>query len=454
MALRYPRLYLRTAMHIAAALATFILLGAISLALIATWELRDYVETRDSSLAKEAANVLNAGGEAALVEWLQTVAPVKPDVSIYVLDQNSRDILDRELPTQYAEFVRESVIGEPEQAESNYRPIKLAPQIIGPDGAVYSFLVIPKGISIWGSTATALGLLIVAAIVIAGVAWLIARTVGRPIGELQFAVRELASGDTSARVPTVISKRKDELGALAADFNIMADRLKQLIEGRESLFREMSHELRSPLARLQAAIALARERGEPDEAMQQRIEQEIKRMNDVIGEMLRYSGLGTTIEPRKRLLRIDRRLRELIEVEEIEAANQNCRLALHTEKDLAVVGDPGLLVSGFENIIRNAIRFAPADSTVDVSARRNPDTLGQIVVTVSDRGPGVAAEHLEEIFEPYFRIASAYNDQQSTGLGLAIVKRVFERHNGTVRASQRDGGGLEITVTLPAAEMN
>ena len=323
-----PHLYMRMVLHIGAALIAFVLIGALSLVLIAAWELRGYIETRQSSLGEEAAAVLAAQGETGLRDWLQTDAQIPGDVAVYILNESSEDILGRELPQQYVEFVRKSVVGQQTTPGSNYQPVRLAPQIIGPDGARFAFLVLPKSISPWGSAATIIGVLLAALVVVASVAWLIARTFSRPISELQVAVQELTRGDAHARVPASIARRGDELGALAAGFNLMAEKLTGLIEGRENLLREMSHELRSPLARLHAAVALAGQRNSLSPVERERIEQEISRMNRVIGEILRYSSLDAAVAPKRRLVRIDRLLASLVAVEEIEATNSGCRLEL------------------------------------------------------------------------------------------------------------------------------
>lgn len=450
MQLPYPKLFLSMALHIGAALTAFVCIGAVSLGLIAAWELRGYIETRQSTLAEQAADILAEEGEQGLIKWLNSDALIPDDVSLYVLDSNSIDILGRQIPEQYSDFIRDSVIGNSEQSNRNFRPVRLAPQLVSPDGATYAFLLIPKGISLWGSPATALGLIAAAILVIAIVAWLIARAFSRPIRELQLAVRELSSGDTAARVPASIATRKDELGALAADFNAMAEHLNELIEGRENLLREMSHELRSPLARLQAALALAAERDAVEESERARIEQEIARMNHVIGEMLRYSSLDAAAKPRQKLVRIDRLLKKLIEDEDIEARNRGCELILDSAQGLTVVGDPELLNSGFENIVRNAIRYSPTGTSVNITANSRHSLIR---VTVMDHGPGVPAEHLENIFEPYFRVSSGNHHPDSTGLGLAIVKRVIERHGGRVTAANQPGSGLSVIVELPAADL-
>lgn len=444
MELGFRRLYWRIALYIGVALVAFVLLGVGSVGLVASIQLENYASTRQSPLGREAAEVLSAEGRPGLERWLRSAA-VPRGVVILVLDSGSRDILGREVPPEYASFVRQSVVGPAETPSRNYRPVRLAPQLIGPDGEAYAFLVLPSEIRLWGSAATALGLALVALLVIASVAWLIARTVGRPVARLQLAVRELARGRIDTRVPQSIAGRRDELGALAADFNSMAAQLQDLLEGRERLMAELSHELRSPLARLQAATALAAQRPGARPAETARVEDEIRRMDRVIGDLLRYSRLGATGTVSRRLVRLDALLAELAADEEIEAGARGCELEVRTARDLLVVGDPELLRSAFENILRNAIRYAPGGSRVQVDAVRAGD---DVAVTIADRGPGVPAGMLDQIFEPYFR---APGGAGGTGLGLAIARRVFDAHGGSVGASLRDGGGLRVEARLPAA---
>ena len=210
MELGFRRLYWRIALYISAALLAFVLFGAVSVGIVASLELKNYAATRQSPLGREAAAVLSAEGKPGLQRWLRSAA-IPRGVSVFVLDRDSRDILGREIPAEFASFVRASVIGPAESPVANYRPVRLAPQLIGPDGAAYAFLVLPSQFTLWGSAATALGLAVVALLVIASVAWLIARTVGRPVATLQATVRELARGRTAARVPAAIAGRRDEL---------------------------------------------------------------------------------------------------------------------------------------------------------------------------------------------------------------------------------------------------
>ncbi|MBT8441279.1 MAG: HAMP domain-containing protein [Gammaproteobacteria bacterium] len=446
----YPRLYLRLALYIGAALAVFVLLGAASLALIASYELRGYSLARQSPLAKDAAVILARDGKSGLREWLANGVIENDDFTVFVLNQNSQDLLDRPLPMGLEDFVRESVVARPESTGENYMPVRLAPQLVAPDGEILTFLVLPKGISLWGSPATLFGLIVTALLVTGAIAWLIARIFGRPIVELQRAVRDLASGHADARVPAVIARRTDELGALAADFNRMSRKLNALIVGREQLMQELSHELRAPLARLQAALALAGARNSLTMAEREQVDTEIGRMDKVIGELLRFSRLNTVDVVARRLIRLDALLTDLVETEKVESAARGCRLTLESDAALTMVGDPELLKRGFENILRNAIRFAPRGSEVELAARRGRKGIS---VTVSDRGPGVPEGYLEQIFEPFVRAPGVAEGGQSSGLGLAIARRVFELHDGSVEALARAGGGLIIRVNLLEAKL-
>jgi two-component system sensor histidine kinase CpxA len=447
MRLPSSRLYWRMALYIGAALVAFVVLSLASVWFVAAGELQNYTATKHSGLGREAARVLADGGREALVRWLQRDAAIPSDVTVYVLDGDSRDLRGQPLPRLYADFVRRSVVGPPERPDDAFRPVRLAPQLVGPDGQLYTFLVLPNRITLVGNALTTLGLLAVAILVIATVAWWIARSVGRPVGELQRVVRELASGQTEARVPAALAARGDELGSLAADFNRMAEQITGLLASRARLMGELSHELRSPLARLQAALALAAHRGAVGEGELARIEAEIRRMDRTIGDLLKFSRLDAAAPIQQRLVRLDELLAGLLRDEELEAAGRGCRLELDAAPGEPVVGDPELLRTAFENVLRNAIRYAPAGSVVSVALRREG---GWQQVLVADRGPGVPQSFLARIFEPYVRVPDG---SEGTGLGLAIARRALEAHGGSIAARPREGGGLEVAMRLPAAQV-
>ncbi|MFM8518498.1 MAG: sensor histidine kinase, partial [Nevskiaceae bacterium] len=252
-----------------------------------------------------------------------------------------------------------------------------------------------------------------------------------------------------------VTARGDELGELARDVDGMAERIERLLASRQQLMRDMSHELRSPLARLQAALALA-ERKQPLPAIEYaRIVTELERMNQAIGDVLRFTRLEAEPIRAKHLLRIDELLQTLVEDERVEAGTREVLLALDAAPDLTVVGDPALLRSGFENILRNAIRHAPPDTCIDIRATHE-QALGEsptdmVAISIEYRGSGVPDDMLEKIFEPYTRLTSAGDDTTGTGLGLAIARRVFTAHDGQIHAEPAVPCGLRVRIQLPRA---
>jgi signal transduction histidine kinase len=376
-----------------------------------------------------------------------------PDgVALYVLDSDGRDIGGQTLPPQYERFVERFVLGAVRDEGDYFRPIRLAPLLITPDGQRYAFLLLPERIAPWGSAAALSALILAALIVIAVVAALIARAFGRPISDLQSVVRALADGRITSRAPEVLTARQDELGELARDFDAMAMQIENLLASRQQLMRDMSHELRSPLARLQAAIALAERKHPLPPAEHARIVAELDRMNQAIGDVLRLTRLESAPILSKHLLKLDEFLSTLVADERDEAMAREVDLVLDSKAPLEVVADPQLLRSGFENVLRNAIRYAPSRSGVAIKARlNNIEGKKTILVTIEDRGPGVPSEMLERIFEPYTRLSADADDGQGSGLGLAIARRVFEAHGGRITAEIAEPCGLRVRILLPAA---
>jgi two-component system sensor histidine kinase CpxA len=440
------------ALYIGAAIAGFVLLGLASLVLVASKQLENYLLARAGTLGRDASRVLAQGGTPALRQWMTTPGTLPDGVALYVLDSDGRDIGGQTLPPQYERFVERFVLGAVRDEGDYFRPIRLAPLLITPDGQRYAFLLLPERIAPWGSAAALSALILAALIVIAVVAALIARAFGRPISDLQSVVRALADGRITSRAPEVLTARQDELGELARDFDAMAMQIENLLASRQQLMRDMSHELRSPLARLQAAIALAERKHPLPPAEHARIVAELDRMNQAIGDVLRLTRLESAPILSKHLLKLDEFLSTLVADERDEAMAREVDLVLDSKAPLEVVADPQLLRSGFENVLRNAIRYAPSRSGVAIKARlNNIEDKKTILVTIEDRGPGVPSEMLERIFEPYTRLSADADDGQGSGLGLAIARRVFEAHGGRITAEIAEPCGLRVRILLPAA---
>lgn len=448
---RLSPLYVRMALYIGAAIAGFVLLGLASLVLVASRQLENYLAAREGTLGRDAARILTEGGTPALRTWMTAPGTLPDGVALYVLDGEGRDLAGQTLPPQYVRFVDRFVLGAVREQQDRFQPIRLAPLLIAPDGTRYAFLLLPDRIAPWGSPAALVALIVAALIVIAIVAALIARAFGRPIGELQFVVRALTDGRISTRAPTSLTSRPDELGELARDFDAMAAQIENLLASRQQLMRDMSHELRSPLARLQAALALAERKQPMPKVEHDRIVAELERMNQAIGDVLRLTRLESEPIRAKHLLRLDELLATLVADERDEAATRDVELTLETSGTLDVVGDPQLLRSGIENVLRNAIRYAPRGSKVTVRAHAHREPDGPHLISIEDRGPGVPAEMRERIFEPYTRLAADADDGQGSGLGLAIARRVFEAHGGRIVAESAKPNGLRIEIQLPAA---
>ena len=269
----------------------------------------------------------------------------------------------------------------------------------------------------------------------------------RPIRALRIAFESAAAGDLAPKFAgSTFSVGSDELAELGHDFDRMSAQLRALMDGQRRLLHDVSHELRSPLARLQAAIGLAHQQPDKIQPSLERIERESVRMDRLVGELLTLSRLeATTTLPADEELDLVEMVDQIADDARFEAG---ARIAVHAPTPVTVRGAPDLLWSAVENIVRNAVKHGGAAGEVDVEL--HPDA-SQVHIEVLDRGPGIAPEHLGEIFEPFFRSNPTMNNVDGHGLGLAIAKRVVDTHGGRITAANRIGGGLRVTISLPLA---
>jgi signal transduction histidine kinase len=269
----------------------------------------------------------------------------------------------------------------------------------------------------------------------------------RPIRALRQAFDAAANGDLAPRFSTESGKAGDELNDLGRDFDRMTARLRSLIDGQTRLLHDVSHELRSPLARLQAAIGLAHQQPEKWSASMERIERESVRMDKLVGELLTLARLEAgAIKASQEEISMADLLDQIADDAHYEAASQNRSVLLEGETDVQVMGQPDLLGRAIENVVRNAIKHSPEGGEVQLQTRPQPDA-SQLVIRVLDRGPGVSPADLETIFQPFFRSSNA--STEGHGLGLAIAQHVIEAHGGSIKASNRAGGGLCVEMILP-----
>ena len=292
----------------------------------------------------------------------------------------------------------------------------------------------------------------------------ITMVITRPIGSLREAAKELAAGNLRARAKwpkgKANTKSSDELWGLVYDFNEMADRLESQVDAQKLLLRDVSHELRSPLARLSVALELAREEAQPGmEPQLDRIERETGRLNTLIGQLLSLSHMeSTTRLPERARVTIGTVVRDLLPDMDYEARRRNCAVSFKCEDGPAntteVLGSPELLGRAVENVIRNAIAYTSEGSAVEIQCSQETK-FGEhfVVLQVRDHGPGVPEAALHSIFRPFYRLD--LSRQRSTGgygVGLAITERAIRLHGGYVKARNAVEGGLIVEMRLPAAK--
>ncbi|MEN1727724.1 MAG: ATP-binding protein [Pseudomonadota bacterium] len=393
---------------------------------------------------------LNRGGRDALARWGRTQARTGGRVQLLILDSEAREINDRQIPPALNRLMG---------AWRSDRPLPDPPQgarqLVEVDHPLHGrFLILaltpprPVLLRLFGPLGP-LGLLIVALAASALISWLLARTLSRPITRIGATGRALGKGQLDARVETRISKRRDELGGLASDFNAMADRIQALLQRQQDLLRDVSHELRSPLARMRVALTLAEDADSTEQRDDylQRMALEIERLDRLIEDILRYARLTQAEWPEKTPVDISSILEVLVESAELEARIRDIKLRYHGPDSLMLKAHPELLERAFENLLRNAIAHSPDRSAVDVTLSGDAT---QLEIHVRDRGRGVPEDKLEAIFEPFLRLTPERSERgQSGGIGLAIVKAAVAQHRGQVSASNRDGGGLDVCVLLP-----
>ena len=262
----------------------------------------------------------------------------------------------------------------------------------------------------------------------------------RPIRKLRGAFEAVAAGRMETRIGDALAGRDDELASLGQDFDRMVERLQDLLDGRQRLMHDVSHELRSPLARLQAAADLVRMRPE-------RVERETVRMDHLVGELLTLARLdaGMANEGVEDFYVADLVVR-IAEDAALEGRARDCRVVTAVNEGLQLKGHPELLHRMVENVVRNAVRHSPRGGEVCIEVGADA-RLGSVIIEVMDAGPGVPEEDLERIFQP-FRRGDA-TKAEGYGLGLAITRRVAEAHGGSVYAANRPGGGLTVSIILP-----
>ena len=455
--------------------------GAVALTWVALMERAADIGRAPEHLSTAATAALSEGGETGLVDWLRTAITQHKNYHVYIIGADGTELLGRPLPERLARMLSSPAYGSssgaaiisPEKSQptaprpdefsaplppplaAQFLPPRLLPVLVSANGKEYRLFVVPHrlGTDIFERSWTPLGELLLASVVTGLASLWLTLSISQPVQALTDATKRLAQGHWAARVSPAVSQRTDELGALARDFDGMASRLHELVETKERLLQDVSHELRSPLARMRVAVGLARQQGGDVTVQLDRMEGEIERLNALIAQVLTLSRLGyqgvlVPKEPVDLVDIIDGIARDAA----FEAQPRHIVVDWVPRTDsVMVLGDATLLSSALENVVRNALKYAPDDSTLMIRLITlvTPTELSAQIV-VSDQGPGVPEAQLARIFAPFHRVEEARGrDSGGDGLGLAITERVMTAHGGKAEAANRTTGGLEVTLTLP-----
>ena len=442
---------------------------ATGVALVLTWiVLQPRAVPSQSQMS--VADVAWASGTVAVDTFEQQGAPA---ATTYIEKVNERthfksclfDALGRPLagadclqlqnfPGRPGNFTRHSVPAGP-VFDLRHGFLRVATSLTGKSGLKYTYVVAssehfgppghPHDISLSGVVLRWL----VAFLVSGLICYLLALYLTGPILRLRQASQRLAAGDLGTRAASGLERRRDELGSLVRDFNTMATRIEDLVSRQRQLIYDISHELRSPLARLNVALDLTRQRKGTDPALDH-MERDIACLDQMIGRLLTVAHLDTSTATVS-MTRID-----LIEIvirivasAEFELKERNGAIHLLSTGQCFVQGNAELLHSAIENVVRNAIRYTTPGNAVDV--RIEPaETPGMVRILVRDHGPGVPESELDKIFQPFYRVENDRNRESGgSGLGLAITDRVVRIHGGSIRARNATPSGLEIEIRLP-----
>jgi len=397
--------------------------------------------------AATAAQIQDNEGEKGLTSFLGLVRTAETVSEAKVVTRAGQVRFGDDPPAEgYRELVEASFISGGPELELNSADTALASRTFTlANGEQYALIVRwerPRAPAFLGDSGVRFlryaGLLLTAVLL----CYVLAMYITSPIAKLRDAAQKLAAGDLKTRVAGKVGRRRDEISELATDFDVMAERIESLLTSQKRLSRDVSHELRSPLARMNVALEIAKQKNDGElSPVLQRIETESGRLNEMISRLLTLSKLETgTRDFRKENISLSALVRMTVEDADFEAKAKNKSVRILRMDDCRVAGNESLLQSAVENVLRNAVKYTAEFTAVEVSvSARN----GEAVVSVADHGEGVPDAELENLFRPFYRVSESRERRTGgIGLGLAIAQQAVLAHNGKISARNSDDGLL------------
>ncbi len=420
-----------------------------------------HIVKRMAHQGRRAVEILESGGPGALHDFMQRRGRRRgwQGRNVFLLNENLETVTEQEVSPE----ARELAVRAGESGVTEFLKLKesflLARPLYGSGGKTYILVgELPRSPRdsplLRFLNPRLLGLRLLVIFVIASIfcywlAWYLAS----PARTLRAATRQLAAGNFKTRVGSQLGRRKDELADLGHDFDVMAERIESLMTSQGRLLRDISHELRSPLARLNVALELARQRS-GNEAVDSldRIGRESDRLNILIGQLRTLTLLESGAESvDKKILDLSVMVKAIADDADYEAGSRNRSVRAELDENIKIEGSEELLGRAIENVVRNAVRYTDEKTEVEITLRsRHANGNETAVIVVRDHGPGVPEDELARLFSPFYRVAES-RDRESggMGIGLAITDRAVRLHKGQVMAENSPDGGLTIKIMLP-----
>lgn len=416
------------------------------------------------SLVEAAQSTLQFGGLTGLKQLLQRWEAQELKHRVFVVDSHHQDLLNRAVAPALIEKAAQSADKRVHESVANVEIngeayLIFVASTIGRANRIERHLSLdekkllpprpPRFNPLIRTIATfPVKALVIAAIASALFAAILAWYFSKPISRLRIAFKRAAEGDLQFSVASQMNARNDELSDLGLHFDEMTKRLSALMQGQSRLLHHVSHELRSPLARMQMALGLASQTPEKAESALNRIALEAERMDKLIGELLELSRFESgMVALNKERFSFNALLDSIVEDANFEAADKNIQILCEIEASITVEGQLDLLNRAVENVVRNAIKYAPNDSVITIKTLISDQ---QLQLSITDQGAGVLTSELADIFKPFVR-GNSGSQVVGHGVGLAITKQVVEAHGGQVVAQNLKPNGFMVTITLPSS---
>jgi len=408
--------------------------------------------------AEKCARMYEQSGKQAVEDYLDEMQKQK-SVRFYFFDEDGNSLIDRGAPEIILKLAK-SKEGLERTARQNLSMVdprrgigmRMVP---GPSGKRY-VLAFQQSPNLIMPVSEAVGThpylrLLVVGLLGTGLCLLLTLHITKPIRRLRAATQNIASGKLKTRVDKSVRRRHDEIGMLGRDFDQMANQIEALVAAQRELLGDVSHELRSPLARMIVALGLLKQ-ASPDEAVEyvNRINTEAERLDKTIGQLLTLTRIesGAELAQRERF-DFTNLVQEVAADGDFEARAHHREVKMTRADACTISGIPEMLRSAIENVVRNAIRYTPEGTTVEIALERFAESDEKVLLTIRDHGPGVPKIMLAGIFQPFQRVPTAESNSDGAGLGLAIADRVVQMHNGQIRAVNADDRGLIVEIILP-----